>query len=141
MTETRALIRRHRAVAMLVVALALCLRAVMPQGYMLAAGDGPLHLTVQLCNGEPGHDSVRIAVLTAGGHHEGKPEKRDSLAPACAFTSLLAAALTGPGDDWVLREQPVARFRAALFSHRFLLRRGDHLQPPSHGPPARFLTA
>ena len=46
MNRMRALIRRSRPAAMLLVALALCLRALLPQGYMLAA-DAPLHLTVQ----------------------------------------------------------------------------------------------
>jgi uncharacterized protein involved in response to NO len=140
MTLVRTLIRRHRAVAMLLVALALCLRALVPQGYMLAA-DGPMHLTVQLCNGEVGHDSVRIAVPRTGGHHDGQPDKRETIAPPCAFTSLFAAALTGPVGDWAVREQPAARQRALLFSRRFLLRRGEHLQPPAQAPPGTFLTA
>ena len=139
MNRMRALIRRSRPAAMLLVALALCLRALLPQGYMLAA-DAPLHLTVQLCNGEPGHDSVRITVPAAG-RHDGRPDRRDTLTPACAYSSLHAAALTGPGSEWVVREQPPERHRAGQFSQRFLLQRGKHLQPPSQAPPAPFLTA
>lgn len=129
MSLLRALIRDHRAIALLLLACALAVKALVPQGYM--AGGGQKFLSVQLCLDGITHKSIAIAVPMNGEH---APEKAPTDEP-CAFTALSMAALSGA--DAPLLALALLFILATGFAPRTLTLRGQtpHLRPPLRGPP------
>jgi len=136
MTHLRALIREHRHLAIALLVLALCIKAAIPAG-MMVAGTQDKVLTVTICTGGTG-DPVPLEIVVptrpgkGGGDHSGDVAKSDH----CAFASLTQTALGG-ADPILLaasvafilvlglapvRAAPLARFR--------------YLLPPLRGPPA-----
>lgn len=138
MKGARTLIRDYRVFAMLIVAAALCVKALVPQGYMVAGGER-LTLSVQLCFDGIEKRTVEIAIPTDGKArgdapgHDGAPDQH------CAFSSLAMGALGGADAPLlamalafilVLGFAPVRSPPRELFLH---------LRPPLRGPP--LLTA
>jgi len=125
----RALIRDHRALALLLLACALAAKALIPQGYM--AGGGTKLLSVQLCLDGLTHKSVAIAVPVKG---DPAPQKAPANEP-CAFTALGMGALSGA--DAPLLALALIFILAAGFTPRALMVRGrtPYLRPPLRGPP------
>ncbi len=129
MNPLRALIRDHRALALLLMACALAAKALIPQGYM--AGSGQKFLSVQLCLDGITHKSVTVAVPVGGDQTPAK----SSVDEPCAFTSLTMGALSGA--DAPLLELALLFILATGFAPRILTLRGQtpHLRPPLRGPP------
>lgn len=128
----RALLFRHRALAALVVMAALCLKALVPAGYMI--GQDSKVLTVQICDDAFGSHAVKQLVIPMkgdNGESNGKQGKGE-----CAFTSLSMASMTGA--DLSLLALALVFILALGFapvrpSHP---KRVFHLRPPLRGPPA-----
>ncbi|TYC79101.1 DUF2946 family protein [Novosphingobium sp. BW1] len=132
----RNLLRDHRALTMLVVALALCVKAVVPPGYMLGGAAGGKTLTVQLCFGGIEHRSIELAVPPSGKDGSGK-SGHDSMPDAhCPYTSLSMAA--DSGVDLPLLAIALAFIIATGFAPLSLVlpKRADHIRPPLRGPPS-----
>jgi hypothetical protein len=130
MTALRALLLRHRLLAMVLVGAALCLKMVMPAGYMVAPEAKVL--TIRICADSIDHDAIaQVAVPMKGAAgktgNAGKGE--------CAFSSLTMAA-TG-GADPVLLAFALAFILALGFAPTPAphLRRASRLRPPLRGPP------
>lgn len=131
MQQLRTLLFRHRAVAMLVVFAALCMKVFVPAGYML--GQGSKVLTVQLCADASGeHTAKQIAIPMKG--ESGKPSEPGK--GECAFGSLSMASLAGV--DCILLALALAFILALGFvpSRPTSLKHTSHLRPPLRGPPA-----
>ena len=131
----RTILLRHRAMAFLVVMAALCMKIVVPAGFM--AGQDSKILTVQLCNDAYGNDSVKQLVIPmkdggsgSGGKHDGKSTG------VCHFASLSMASMSGVAPE--LLALALAFILALGFALvRIFLPRGVHyLRPPLRGPPA-----
>lgn len=132
----RNLLRDHRSLAMLVVALALCVKAIVPPGYMLGSGAGGKAFTVQLCYGGFEHRSIDVAIPASGKESSGKPG-HDSMPDAhCPYTSLGMAA--DGSIDLPLLAIALAFIIAAGFAPRCLAlpKRAGHIRPPLRGPPS-----
>lgn len=131
MDALRTLIRDYRMAALLLVAMALAVKALVPQGYMI--GSGQKLLSVQICLDGLEHKTVEIAIPMQDGG-SGKPVKSDS-AP-CAFTALSMTALGG-ADAPLLA---LALLFILATGYRPITRtlRGKplYLRPPLRGPPA-----
>jgi hypothetical protein len=123
---------RHRALALLVVMAALCMKVVVPSGYMI--GQNAKVLTVQICDEITGNKVVKQLVIpmkdggSESGHKQGKAE--------CPFTSLSMASLAGA--DHTLLVLALAFILALGFAPAPipLPKRISHLRPPLRGPPA-----
>ena len=123
---------RHRTLAALMLAAALCLRAVLPTGYMV--GQQSKVLTVQLCDASSGHAAVRqITSPMADGTGQKKDQKTRG---DCAYGSLSMASATGP--DPALLLLAVAFILALGFAPVRISapKRISHVRPPLRGPPA-----
>ena len=94
MTRLRALIRDHARLTLVLLALALAVKAVVPAGFMLSAG-GDRFLTVTICSDASGTPKqMQIALpgkQDAGGDHSDAAAK----ATHCAFSGLGHSALGG----------------------------------------------
>lgn len=128
----RALLQRHRALALLVVLAALCMKIVVPTGYMI--GQNSKVLTIQLCHdglGEVITKQLVIPMKGEPGDSSGKQGKAE-----CPFASLSMASMTGA--DPALLALALAFILALGFaptrtSHP---ERVSYLRPPLRGPPA-----
>ncbi len=132
MSVMRALLMRHRAVALLVVMAALCMKVVVPTGFMI--GQNSKVLTVQICDDAFSNHAVKQIVIPMKGEpsdSSGKQGKGD-----CPFSSLSMASMTGA--DPALLALALAfilalSFAPARTSHP---KRISYLRPPLRGPPA-----
>lgn len=132
MSVMRALLMRHRALALLVVLAALCMKIVVPTGFMI--GQNSKVLTVQICDDAFGNHAVKQIFIPMKGDPNdstGKQGKGD-----CPFSSLSMASMTGA--DPALLALALAFILALGFapvrtSHP---KRVSYLRPPLRGPPA-----
>lgn len=133
MTRLRALIRDHARLTL--VLLALAVKAVVPTGFMLAAG-GDRFLTVTICadaSGSPKQMQIAIpGKQDAGGDHSGAGAK----ATHCAFSCLGHSALGG-ADPLLLAGALAFILLIGLAPLPALPRRDlPFLRPQLRGPPA-----
>ena len=132
MPQIRALLMRHRALALLVVIAALCMKALVPTGFMI--GQNSKVLTVQICNDTFGNHAVKQLIIpmkdgsSESGGKQGKGE--------CPFSSLSMASMTG--IDPALLALALAFILALGFApvQTAQSKRVFHLRPPLRGPPA-----
>lgn len=132
MSVMRALLMRHRALALLVVVAALCMKVIVPTGFMI--GQKSKVLTVQICDDALGNHAVKqIAIpMKDGGSDSGQKQGKGE----CPFTSLSMASMTGA--DPALLALALAFILALGFApaRLTLSKRIFHIRPPLRGPPA-----
>ena len=128
----RALILRHRALAALAVLAALCMKVVVPAGYMIEQGSRIL--TVRMCDeAGGGHAFKQIAIpLKNGGSEAGSKQAKGE----CPFAGHGTTGLAGA--DPALLALAIAFILALGFAPAriSLARRIAYLRPPLRGPPA-----
>ena len=132
MSVMRAFLMRHRALALLVVMAALCMKIVVPTGFMI--GQNSKVLTVQICDEVFGNHAVKQIVIPMkdGGSDSGQKQGKGE----CPFASLSMASMTGA--DPALLALALAFILALGFAPAriTLPKRVSHLRPPLRGPPA-----
>lgn len=132
MEVIRTFFRHRRALAALLVAATLCLKAAVPTGFMI--GGDARTITVQICRDASGGalpQQMTIPVKQDTGDAHGKPAKGE-----CPYAALSMASLSGA--DPVLLALALAFIVALGFAAICLAppRREYHLRPPLRGPPA-----
>jgi hypothetical protein len=135
MSALRALLFRHRTLALGLVALALAMKALVPAGYMV--GTQTRSFTIQLCSeGIDGrHDLVRQVVVPASDPAAKASAGQAKAQGTCPFGAL-GHALLG-GADPVLLAAALAFILALGFAPvpAPAPRRRSHAWPPLRGPP------
>jgi hypothetical protein len=134
MAFLRRLLRDHRRLALLLVALTLAIRALVPAGYMV--GGQTTTLTIAVCADASGAQQIRQIVVP----HDGKggaPVQGDHAkdSGACSWSSLAMGALTGA--DTALLAIALAFIVALGFAPATLRLPAPaaYLRPPLRGPP------
>lgn len=133
MGTLRAFLRDHRTFAILLVAMALCVKVLVPQGYMV--GGASKTFTVQLCLDGVTRKAVSLTIPMDGkSHDDGQSQGKDG--GHCAFSSLTMGALGG--IDTPLLALALAFILALGFAPTTPVLRGrlHFLRPPLRGPPA-----
>lgn len=134
MHALRSLILTRRQFALALVALALCMKALLPNGYMIS--DSARTFTIEICSGATGEKitkEISIPAKGGSGQHDNDHGKGDA---QCSW-SLHSMAATGGADAPLL-----ALALAFILALGFLpapalpLRRVHYLHPPLRGPPA-----
>ena len=138
MTELRALFLHHRAMAMMLVAVALCMKALVPTGYMV--GQGGKTLTIEFCSDGLTELAAQQIVIpmkdgsddSSGDHGQAKGD--------CAFSALSMASLGGAQPD--LLADALSFILTTGFAPPVapVLQSSFDLRPPLRGPPAVLLT-
>jgi hypothetical protein len=125
----RNLIRCHRGVALLAIALALSIKALVPAGYMIQSTPAS-PLGIAICSAaDPGMAAVQLAVPVRAGEHDGQHEQaKQQPDNQCGYSALTKAAISGA--DAVLL--------ALVFAFILVLGLAPSRQPPIHRLP-RFL--
>lgn len=128
MLTFRAFFMSNPRVAAMLVALALCMKALIPAGYML--GGESRTITVQICADSLGHQITKQ--IDVGSKDHGKT-KADT---PCAFTALTHGALGGA--DPILLAAALLFILALGFAPHLPAapKRAHYLRPPLRGPPA-----
>jgi hypothetical protein len=132
MRDFRALLLRHHALALVLAMVALCMKIMVPAGFMF--GQNSKVLTVEICGGSVDNLAVTKLVIPMkndrddAGHKQGKGE--------CSFASLSKASM--PGTDLALLALALAFIFAQgiapkPFPHP---KRQPYMRPPLRGPPA-----
>ena len=129
----RAFLARHRAFAAIIIAAALCMKALVPAGFMIDGGAKVL--TIHICADSLGHVVTRQIAIPQSGH--GDDSKKAHADSPCAF-SALGHAVIGGAD-------PIQLALALLFILGLgfapltapRLQPVFHLRPPLRGPPAQ----
>ena len=128
MPAIRLLLARHARLAALLLALALCVRALVPTGYMIEGQGGAI--TVALCDASS--QTARAITIDVGAHKQAGDVAKDS---PCAFSSLAHAATAGA--DAPLLALALAFILALGFAPSAFpaLTRPARLRPPLRAPP------
>lgn len=134
MQPLRALIRNHRHLALVLLVLAFCIKAVVPSGYMVSSS-GDTVLTVTICSdGSAGLEQVQMAIP---GKERGSGHTNDAKqGEHCAFSGLNQLAVGGA--DVALSALALAFILVLGLGpvQRLPFRQFSHLRPPLRGPPA-----
>lgn len=132
MPALRALIRNHRQLAILLLVVALCLKAAIPAGFMLSSSASTT-VMITICADSTGAPQAMQMVIPAK-HSEKTGEAGKT--GHCAFGGL-SQAMLGGADAFLLALAfayilvlGLAPVRHALFAQI------SHLRPPLRGPPA-----
>ena len=130
MSSLRSFLLGHRSLTALLLAATLCLKAVVPTGYMMASQD--MALKVTLCTGSLATQVAPQATLP-GGHEQGQPDHHGK--GLCPF-SALNLDIVGGANPALLALAILFIMLAALAPRRIALPdSGRHLRPPLRGPP------
>jgi len=135
MHAIRAFFRRHHALALGLVLMALAMKALVPAGFMPAA-PGKV-LTVILCDGHGSEQATKIALADSGAKQGGSGGLSEAAKAAgtCPYAGLSSAALGG--TDAALAVVLLLFILALGFAPTPIppLRRRHHVLPPLRGPP------
>lgn len=133
MDGLRTFLRQHRALAFVLVALALVLKAAIPTGYMMESTSRTIALAI--CHDASGQNGPKEIVVTLGTADRnavpGKPAKGE-----CPYGALSMASLGGA--DAVLLALALAFIVALGFvpAGNVAFARPGYIRPPLRGPPA-----
>jgi hypothetical protein len=135
MTSLRALIRDHARLMLVLLALALAVKALVPAGFMLSAG-GERLLTVTICSEASGTPKQMQIAIPGKQHGGGDHSDAASKATHCAFAGLGNSALGG--TDPLLLAGALAFILLIGFAPLPALPARDilFLRPQLRGPPA-----
>lgn len=128
----RALLTRHRAFVVVLMAAALCLKAVVPAGYMVA--EDAKVLTVHICDAAAGHSAtmqVSVPIEQGGGKGGGDPRPAD-----CAYSSLSMGSVVAAGPELLLLAIAFIMVLGFAPARTHAAERISHIRPPLRGPPA-----
>ncbi|TCM18721.1 hypothetical protein EDF56_104253 [Novosphingobium sp. PhB165] len=132
MGTLRHFFRARPGLAALLLAVALCLKAVVPAGYMPAAQGGPL--MVELCSGAASTGGkVMVALARKGGAGNDAGKAMDH---PCAFSSHAAAAIDAALPVLLAAALAFVFVAAILRAPLALPALRTGLRPPLRGPPA-----
>ena len=135
MTRLRALTRKHAQLTLVLLALVLALKALLPAGFMLSA-TGERILTVTICADASGTPrQMQIAIPDKEGA-AGDASKAADIGQPCAFSGLGHAALSG--TDPVLLAAALTFILLLGYAPPSALPLRDlaFLRPPLRGPPS-----
>lgn len=130
MARLSILIRKHRTIAFLLIALALAMKAAVPAGFMLGTQDKVL--TVLVCADATGQHLTKAITLPKSS----KSESQTKAGESCPFASLSAASLGA--DDLPFVALAIAFMLLLGFAPVRIPTLGGitYIRPPLRGPPA-----
>ena len=134
MHQLRTLLIRNPALALLAIMAALCLKVVVPAGFMV--GQDTMVLTVEICADASGAHTVQKIVIPAQGADS--KVQTEQAKGGCPFAPLSMAAVSP--TDAMLQALALAFILALGFAAAPISLPGyvAHLRPPLRGPPGHI---
>lgn len=135
MQTLRALIGRYRHLALVFVALAFCIKAAVPAGFMVSPS-GDTILTISICSETTGTLKQMQLAIPAKHGQGGKHSDAGDKGGHCAFAGLGHVAVSGA--DAILLTAAIAFIIIIGLApvRRLPVRQIAYLLPPLRGPPA-----
>ena len=135
MKRVRGLAYDHRYLLMMMLVLALCVRAAIPAGYMIAPSTEKL-VEVSICHGGTGERSLATIAIPMKADSDDSGHSPDAKDTHCAFSSL-AQPLLGGTPPMLLAIALAAIVLLGLAPlGRLPVAPIPYLRPPLRGPPA-----
>lgn len=131
----RHLIHSRPLFAFLLVAMALCVKALVPSGHMVFAGSKTI--TVGLCTdgtGAPQTTTIRIPMDPSA---PGGPAHKSAADGPCAFSALSMAAAGGTDGALLAITLAFILLLGGAHTAQFFGQSGVRWHPPLRGPPSR----
>lgn len=128
MHALRILLAKHCHIALALVVLALCMKALLPTGYMVS--DSARVFTITICTGAGGETVSKEITLPAKG---GSGHQDDA---QCSWSAHSMAAMGGADAPLLALALAFILAVGLLPAPKLPLRRATFLQPPLRGPPA-----
>lgn len=132
MTIVRTLMTRYRALALLLLAAALAMKAIVPAGVMINSSRS-IVLSVRICSGTTEHTVRNIVVPRRGEHPSQTAQKQAQL---CAFASLFAGGLADRLPAFLAAAILFVLALGLARVPRLVLRQPAYLRPRLRAPPA-----
>lgn len=135
MARWRTLLHAHARLAMLLVVLALLVKALLPAGYMLAPSSKSF--TITICADGSGEMQTRtVTVPVQNGDPGGKVDHAQS-GKGCAYSALSIASTAGADMPLLALAFAFILLIGLAPAHRRSIANPHHLRPPLRGPPAQ----
>lgn len=126
---------QHRTMALILVLASLCMKAMMPVGFM--PGQNSKILTVQICAEASGDQIVRQLVIPMEDNGGSSSDKHDSKdAGMCHFSSLSMASMSGVAPELLAIALAFILALGFALAQIFLPKRRSFLRPPLRAPPS-----
>ncbi len=124
--------------ALMLVLVALCMKALVPTGYMV--GQGSKTLTIEFCSDGLTQAAAKQIVIPMKDDADRSSGDHDAAKGDCAFSALSMASLGGAQPD--LLADALVFIQATGFAPQAApaLQSSFDLRPPLRGPPAAHLT-
>ncbi len=124
--------------ALMLVLVALCMKALVPTGYMV--GQGTKTLSIEFCSDGLTQTAAKQIVIPMKDDADRSSGDHDPAKGDCAFSSLSVASLGGAQPD--LLSDALVFIQATGFAPQAapVLQSSFDLRPPLRGPPAAHLT-
>ena len=134
MQMLRALIGRHRHLALLLVALGFCIKAAIPAGFMVSASSDTV-LTISICSDTTGTLKQMQLAIPAKQGQAGQHSDADAKTGHCAFAGLGHVAISGADVSLLIAAIAFILMIGFAPVRRLPARQIAHLLPPQCGPP------
>ncbi len=134
MNHFRSFFVNDRIVAIILLAAVLCVKVLVPTGYMI--GGSSKVLTIQICHDGLGGLATKQIVIPMDGKSQNTGKQHSNGESACAYSALAMASLSGA--DAPLLAIALIFILALWFEKATPARLApvSHLRPPLRGPPA-----
>jgi hypothetical protein len=117
------------------MALALCVKALVPSGYMIFAGSKTI--TVGLCTDGMGAPQTMTITIPMDPASPGDPQHQSKSDTPCAFTALSMGALGGADAPLLALALAFILLLGTSFVPQMFAQSGVRWHPPLRGPPSR----
>ena len=134
MQSLRALIRENRQLALALLVLAFCIKAIIPAGFMVSASSDTV-LTVTICSdASNGLKQMQLAIpaKAQGSGHSDSAKKGEH----CAFSGLAKVAVGGADAFLLALAFAFILVLGLAPAKRLPLQQRAYLRPPLRAPPA-----
>lgn len=128
----RTFIRQRRRLAIVLLALTLCMKALMPTGFMIGVGGKSLSITI--CDGHGPELIKQISLPQAGPSHE-RASEQGKAPDACPYSALTMTAVSGAEASLLMAALAYILIMGAWPPARNRLARRSFLRPPLRAPP------
>ena len=136
MYSLRNLINARPLVALLLVATALCMKALVPSGYMVSAGSKTI--TVGLCADGMGAAKTTTITIPMDPSAPAEPEHKGKSDSSCAFSALSMGAIGATDAALLAVALAFILLLGTAFVPQFFAQSGVRWNPPLRGPPQRI---
>lgn len=135
MRSLRNLFHARPMFALLLVAIALCVKALVPSGYMIFAGSKTI--TVGLCTDGMGAPQTTTITIPMDPFAPAEPAHKGKTDSPCAFSALSMAAAGGADAALLADALAYILLLGAAFVPQLFAKSGVRWHPPLRGPPSR----